>query len=136
MNDNPLLPYGCPKCSRHFAAKPHAIDHWWVKHHGSQLNELVAHWKANRPSLKTRALEPMIAMLNESGTVMAAGWRPIDTIESTLESCILWNGVYRFVGWRGEDGWHNEANQDRDDYPEEPQPTHWHPWPDDPSRVV
>jgi hypothetical protein len=61
------------------------------------------------------------------------GWQPIETLRSDPRETILWNGRRIFVGWLSDDGWHDESNQDRDDYPEQPQPTHWHPWPKPPS---
>jgi hypothetical protein len=46
---------------------------------------------------------------------------------------ILWNGKRVFVGWLDDDGWHDSENQDRNDYAENPQPTHFMFLPDPPN---
>lgn len=59
-------------------------------------------------------------------------WQPIETAPKTCD-VFLWNGVKVFPGWYCEDeGWHDSRNQDHNDYPEVPQPTHWMPLPTPP----
>ena len=64
-------------------------------------------------------------------------WQPIETCKpECIDSYLLLNGEHVFCGWLNDDGWHDDRNQDRDDYPEEPQPTHWMPLPDPPAEAM
>lgn len=61
-------------------------------------------------------------------------WQPIATCKPEgIEHYLLWNGERVFMGWLDDDGWHDATNQDRDDEPESPQPTHWMPLPGPPN---
>lgn len=60
------------------------------------------------------------------------GWQRIEELERPdLGDHILWNGD-RFIGWLADDGWHDAQMPDHLDVRVEPQPTLFHPWPDDP----
>lgn len=59
-------------------------------------------------------------------------WRPIETAKpGVIENFILWNGR-RVVGWYSdsERAWCHSEGYDGDAI--DPQPTLWHPWPEDP----
>ena len=59
-------------------------------------------------------------------------WQPIETYMDApaRRNVVLWNGVRVFLGWLSDEGgWSDATNQDRDDFPESPQPTHWMPLP-------
>ena len=67
-------------------------------------------------------------------------WQPIDTYrEKTrpiVEDILLWDGKYVYVGWLGDDGWYRLCGVDYGAEPEEPQPTHWMPFPEGPAGKV
>jgi Protein of unknown function (DUF551) len=62
-------------------------------------------------------------------------WRPIESFKETeIKDILLWNGVRVFVGWLDEDGFHDSNMLNENSDPEDPQPTHWMPFPGPPSE--
>jgi hypothetical protein len=63
-------------------------------------------------------------------------WKPIgEYVDLPHRDVLAWNGLCVFPAWLSDDdGWHDARNRDHNDYPEDPQPTHFMEFPAPPSQ--